>query len=62
MVNKNHKGRKPTKRPEGAKVIKLDADGLQRTEIARRAGIGVASVYRVLADAKRMAGDRMAAA
>ena len=26
--------------------------GLQRTEIARRTGIGVASVYRVLADAK----------
>ena len=27
-------------------------EGLQRTEIAERLGIGVASVYRVLADAE----------
>ena len=43
-------------------MIKLDAEGLQRTEIARRTGIGVASVYRVLADAKRAADDLKAAA
>ena len=34
-------------------MVRLDAEGLQRTEIARRIGIGFASVYRVLADAKR---------
>jgi transposase len=38
-------------------VIKLEAEGLQRTEIARRTGIGIASVYRVLADAKKDAAD-----
>ena len=37
-------------------VIWLDAEGLQRTEIARRLDIGVASVYRVLADAKKVDG------
>jgi DNA invertase Pin-like site-specific DNA recombinase len=47
-----YKGRKPTARAKAADVITLDADGLQRTEIARRVGIGIASVYRVLADAK----------
>ncbi|MGD0104810.1 MAG: helix-turn-helix domain-containing protein [Rhodopila sp.] len=35
---------------------------MQRTEIARRTGIGVASVYRVLAEAKRAAGNGRAAA
>ena len=48
-----YKGRKPTARAKTAEVIKLDDEGLQRTEIARRTGIGVASVYRVLADAKK---------
>lgn len=42
-------------------MIKLEAEGLQRTEIARRTGIGIASVYRVLAEAHRAAGDRHAA-
>ena len=50
-----YKGRKPTARAKAAEVIRLDAEGLQRTEIARRTGIGVASVYRVLADAKKEA-------
>jgi DNA invertase Pin-like site-specific DNA recombinase len=36
--------------------------GLQRTEIARRIGIGIASVYRVLADAKKGVDDQKAAA
>ena len=34
-------------------MIRLDAEGLQRTEIAERLGIGIASVYRALADAKK---------
>jgi DNA invertase Pin-like site-specific DNA recombinase len=57
-----YKGRKPTARAKAAEVIKLEAEGLQRTEIARRTGIGVASVYRVLADAKRAAGNQSVAA
>src|ERR1700676_2063759 len=47
-----YKGRKPTARAKSAEVLRLSADGLQRTEIARRLEIGVASVYRCLADAK----------
>ena len=48
-----YKGRKPTARAKAAEVLKLAGEGLQRTEIAERLEIGVASVYRVLADAKR---------
>jgi DNA invertase Pin-like site-specific DNA recombinase len=47
-----YKGRKPTARVKAAEVIRLDAVGLQRTEIARRTGVGIASVYRILADAR----------
>jgi DNA invertase Pin-like site-specific DNA recombinase len=57
-----YKGRQPTTRAKTAEVLRLDAEGLQRTEIAERLEIGVASVYRVLADAKKSAGDRKAAA
>jgi DNA invertase Pin-like site-specific DNA recombinase len=53
-----YKGGKPTARANAAEVIKLDVEGLQRTEIARRTGIGIASVYRILADAKKVAGNR----
>jgi DNA invertase Pin-like site-specific DNA recombinase len=56
-----YKGRKPTARAKAAEVIRLDAEGLQRTEIAERLGIGIASVYRALADAKRIADERKAA-
>jgi DNA invertase Pin-like site-specific DNA recombinase len=48
-----YKGRKPTARAKAAEVIRLDAEGLQRTEIAERLGIGIASVYRALAGAKK---------
>ena len=51
-----------TKRAKAAEVIRLDAEGLQGTKIARRTGIGIASVYGVLADAKRVAGDQKVAA
>jgi DNA invertase Pin-like site-specific DNA recombinase len=44
-----YKSRKPTARAQATEVIKLKAEGLQRTEIARRTGIGVASVYRAAA-------------
>jgi DNA invertase Pin-like site-specific DNA recombinase len=48
-----YRGRKPTARAKAAEVLRLSNEGLQRTEIARRLEIGVASVYRVLADAKK---------
>jgi DNA invertase Pin-like site-specific DNA recombinase len=57
-----YRGRKPTARAKATEVVRLDAEGLQRTEIARRTGIGIASVYRVLANAKKAAGNRKAAA
>ena len=57
-----YKGRKPTARAKAAEVIRLDAEGLQRTEIAQRTGIGVASVYRVLADARGQPSRRDGAA
>ena len=56
-----YKGRKPTARAKTTEVLRLDADGLQRTEIARRLDIGIASVYRVLADAKKDADRKVAA-
>ena len=57
-----YKGRKPTARAKAAEVLRLADEGLQRTEIAERLDIGVASVYRVLADAKKVGGDRQEAA
>jgi DNA invertase Pin-like site-specific DNA recombinase len=57
-----YKGRKPTARAKAAEVLRLAGEGLQRTEIAERLEIGVASVYRVLADARKGAGDRKVAA
>ena len=57
-----YKGRKPTARAKAAEVVRLDAEGLQRTEIARRTGIGVASVYRVLAETRRKLSHRASAA
>jgi DNA invertase Pin-like site-specific DNA recombinase len=57
-----YRGRKPTARAKAAEVMRLDGEGLQRTEIARRVGIGVASVYRVLADAKKASAGRRVAA
>jgi DNA invertase Pin-like site-specific DNA recombinase len=57
-----YQGRKPTARAKAAEVINFDAERLQRTEIARRAGIGVAPVYRILADAKRTADAQSVAA
>lgn len=56
-----YKGRKPTARAKAAEVLRLADEGLQRTEIAERLNIGVASVYRLLAGAKKGAGDRKAA-
>ena len=43
-----YKGRKPTARAKAKDVLGLHADGVGATEIARRVGIGRASVYRIL--------------
>ena len=47
-----YKGRKPTARAKTADVVALDGRGMTREAIAAQLGIGVASVYRILADAK----------
>jgi hypothetical protein len=47
---------------KAAEVIRLDAEGLQRTEIARRLQIGIASVYRILTVARMGAVEREVAA
>jgi DNA invertase Pin-like site-specific DNA recombinase len=47
-----YKGRVPTAQAKANEVLKLKEDGLGASEIARRVGIGRASVYRILADAK----------
>ena len=46
-----YKGRQPTARRQVAEVRRLRAEGIGASEIARRLGIGRASVYRVLAEA-----------
>ena len=46
-----YKGRKPTARARAAEIATLKADGVRPVDIARRLGIGRASVYRVLAAA-----------
>jgi DNA invertase Pin-like site-specific DNA recombinase len=46
------KGRPPTAQRQAGQVRALAAEGLTRVEIARRLGIGEASVYRILAQAK----------
>jgi DNA invertase Pin-like site-specific DNA recombinase len=55
-----YRGRKATARAKAAEVLRLSDEGLQRTEIARRLEIGVASVYRLLAGAKKGEGRKAA--
>lgn len=45
-----YKGRKPTARAKADEVLALKAEGIGPSEIARRIGIGRASVYRILDD------------
>ena len=44
-----YKGRAPTARRQAAEVKRLVADGVSKSEIARRLGIHRASVHRILA-------------
>ena len=48
-----YKGRQPTARAKAADVLRLAGEGMKREDIAAHLGIGVASVYRILADAAR---------
>ena len=57
-----YRGRQPTARAKTAEVLRLSVEGLQRTEIARRLEIGVASVFRILADARNSSVARKVAA
>jgi DNA invertase Pin-like site-specific DNA recombinase len=50
-----YKGRAPTAKAQSETVTQLRDEGVGATEIARRLGIGRASVYRILQDADRVA-------
>ena len=50
-----YKGRKPTARAKSAEIIRLAGEGVKREDIAKRLSVGVASVYRVLAERKAAA-------
>jgi DNA invertase Pin-like site-specific DNA recombinase len=47
-----YKGRAPTARAKSADIVKLAGEGVKREDIAKRLGVGVASVYRILAASK----------
>lgn len=50
-----YKGRAPTAQAKADKVLALAAKGLTKQQVADALGIGVASVYRILSDAKNAA-------
>lgn len=52
-----YKGRAPTARAKADEVLRLHGEGIGGTEIAKRLGIGRASVYRILEEAKNGARD-----
>lgn len=56
-----YKGRKPTARAKADEVMALKSDGVGPAEIARRLGMGRASVYRILNDQKDGARTEQAA-
>ena len=45
-----YKGRAPTARRQAADIVKLAGEGMKREDIAKQLGVGVASVYRALAE------------
>ena len=47
-----YKGRKPTAKAKANEVLAMHAEGVGATEIAKRLGIGRASVYRILGEKK----------
>jgi DNA invertase Pin-like site-specific DNA recombinase len=48
-----YKGRKPTAKAKAADVVRLAGNGMLREMIADNVGISLASVYRILADARK---------
>jgi DNA invertase Pin-like site-specific DNA recombinase len=50
-----YKGRKPTARAKADEILRLTAEGMTREAVAAQLGIGVASVYRILAERKAAA-------
>lgn len=48
-----YKGRQPVALDGRREVVRLAAEGLTKTLIARRLNLGEATVYRILADARR---------
>jgi DNA invertase Pin-like site-specific DNA recombinase len=48
-----YRGRAPTARAKTADIVRLAGEGVKREEIAKQLDIGVASVYRALADARK---------
>jgi DNA invertase Pin-like site-specific DNA recombinase len=48
-----YKGRRPTAKAKSADVVRLAGKGMLREMIADNVGISLASVYRILADARR---------
>jgi DNA invertase Pin-like site-specific DNA recombinase len=54
-AQKRYKGRAPTARRQAADIVRLKSEGVRTAEIARKPGIGRASVYRVLGKHEKMA-------
>lgn len=52
-----YKGRKATARAKAGEVMKLHQEGVGGTEIAKRLGIGRASVYRILSEGGKPSAD-----
>ncbi|NOU21608.1 MAG: recombinase family protein [Methyloglobulus sp.] len=53
-IEGKYTGRKPIDSARQAAIIRLNADGLTKVEIANQVGVGEATVYRVLAKAKEL--------
>ena len=54
-VKGRYKGRKPTARAKANEILQLIAEGKTRQAVADEVGVGIASVYRVLAQQKMAA-------
>ena len=51
-AEKRYKGRQPTALAKKADVLRLTAEGVTRSATAKQLGIGIASVFRILAAEK----------